>query len=44
MHQEPVKLFLAHQIDSDDGVTFDRRVSIPLRNGDILITAINKKA
>lgn len=44
LHQEPVKLFLAHQIDSDDGVTFDRRVSIPLRNGDILITAINKKA
>lgn len=44
LHQKQVQLFLSHQIDSDDGVTFDRRVSIPLRNGDILITAINKKA
>lgn len=26
--------YLAHQPDSDDGVTFDRRGSIPLRNED----------
>lgn len=43
LHQEPVKLFLAHQIDSDDSVIFDRRDYIPLQNEDILITAINKK-
>ena len=26
--------YLAHQVDSDDGVTFDRRGSIPLRHED----------
>jgi len=28
--------YLAHQVDSDDGVTFDRRGSIPLQHEDFL--------
>ena len=37
--------YLAHQVDSDDGVTFDRRGSIPLQHEDFFnIGIVNSSA